>query len=90
MKNLALILVVLIIFQIASVEAINCYVCDAKTNNCFTGSTSGCSACLIVKATGSVNGTSGANVSKTCSKNVGSGCIYESRDGLTASACYCN
>ena len=76
MKNLALILVVLIIFQIASVEAISCYVCDAKTDNCFTGATSGCSACLIVKATGYVNGTSGANVSKICSDHFGSGCMY--------------
>ena len=90
MKNLAIILVFMLTLHLASVDAINCYVCKANTDNCFTGSTSDCSSCFIVKATGSINGTSGSNVQKTCSKEVGSGCIYETRDGLSASACYCS
>ena len=45
MKNLAILFAFVLAFQMASVDAIKCYVCTASSDNCFTNPTDGCASC---------------------------------------------
>ena len=83
MKNLAIIFVCMLAFQMASVDAIKCYVCSDATSNCATNPTDGCTACYIVKSSASASGISINTVAKTCSTTSGSGCTTATVNGAS-------
>ena len=84
MKNLAIIFVCMLAFQMASVDAIKCYVCTDTTSNCATNPTDGCAACYIVKSSASANGFSINTVSKECAPSAGTaGCTTATVSGAS-------
>ena len=89
MKNLAIIFVCMLAFQMASVDAIKCYVCSDMSSNCASNPTDGCTSCLITKSSASAGGITVNTVSKTCSPTSGSGCTTSNVNGASANQCYC-